>query len=264
MGYQTIACWRDSKAYTLKKQPSIERWAWQFLRRNREYQHDYDILVRRRPDGWTMPAPQDDLAYFICNPPAINKETYKEYARRLQSEGVHKHSIESLYSARLRKYELFEMVAPESETPPRFRRRRVPFKEFFFGDLPIDARTLLDTEAGALFDLSLPLREQLTWVGQILDHEQRKLIKRGKVFPREHRVREPNYPLYLRLLDAEASGAKVREMADILIPDHEGGREAAVKNVRDGLKAAKQLRDGGYLQLLSGSWGKPPTIAVDK
>ena len=58
------------------------------------------------------------------------------------------------------------------------------------------------------------------------------------------RMRVDKFPFYLRLLDAEASGADIAMMASALSL-HEA-KSLGRKNMRDGLGAAHNLRDRDY------------------
>jgi hypothetical protein len=60
------------------------------------------------------------------------------------------------------------------------------------------------------------------------------------------RDRFDKYRTYLQLLDAEEAGASHDEMAAALFPGTLDGKD----NVRKALARARELRDGGYLDLL--------------
>lgn len=115
------------------------------------------------------------------------------------------------------------------------------------------------TNAVAIFDLSYPLEPQL----QLALKDLTKLQKgrwgrqRGCSGPKP-RVRQDKYPMYLRLLDAEEELASLPEqdrydtMAKTFFRHayvNKESPELAIKNVTDGLAAARKLRDGGYRYL---------------
>lgn len=77
--------WRDKSAYP--KHNSKKRWAWEFLRRNPEYQKDYlhySSLLDLYPRGGNLEAYPDVVLsenpfVYRCDPPALCGETYHEY-----------------------------------------------------------------------------------------------------------------------------------------------------------------------------------------
>lgn len=95
------------------------------------------------------------------------------------------------------------------------------------------------------FDIDKPLDPQLKRVGHTLKAEQQKQFpnfKRGN-----NHVQQ--FPLYLRLLDALAHGATQDEIATEIgryrrdVPDE--------RTVRNWIRKAKALRDGGYRDLIA-------------
>jgi len=66
--------------------------------------------------------------------------------------------------------------------------------------------------------------------------------------PKTKRTQVNLYPTYLRLLDADSSGATKKEMAQNLFPelDNDHPDFNGSQRVRDNLKAAKELRDSRF------------------
>jgi hypothetical protein len=99
-----------------------------------------------------------------------------------------------------------------------------------------------------------PSAPQLDRAKALLERKQQSLPRDGGIAPIEHRKLvsgADKYRLYLRLLDAEVAGARGPRMAEVLFPhmpnkplEYRGSRA-----VRDSLKAARKLRDGGYRSL---------------
>ena len=111
---------------------------------------------------------------------------------------------------------------------------------------------LAKNEVAVVFDLSLPLDEQMADAARALKRLQKDRIKKGEIDARGTRqVRKQDYVRYLRLLDAEACGAAYAEIGEILYPqvsdDYPDRRRT--KTLSDNRKVAHQLRDGGYLRL---------------
>jgi hypothetical protein len=101
------------------------------------------------------------------------------------------------------------------------------------------------------FDLRWPLPHQLNVTKNFLESQAGHLTSLGVSLDKDHRMHPDYFPNYLRLLDAEAIGASLKTMAEIIYkvideyPDH-GGEQ----NARDGLNRARWLRDKGYRFLL--------------
>lgn len=90
--------WKDKGAYR-DHGDDLRAWAWEFLRRNQEYQADYAHYMSvpaYYPDGGgktpklqrgSYPADDDEMIYFDREPPAAKpSETYGEYVRRTGRE----------------------------------------------------------------------------------------------------------------------------------------------------------------------------------
>lgn len=91
-------------------------------------------------------------------------------------------------------------------------------------------------ECIVVFNLRHPVDLQLDRARHFLEREQRRFEdKRGRI---------ADYPLYLRLLDADAAGADYGEIAAVVYPEVE--IRIARKRIEEDLKAAKRLRDVNY------------------
>lgn len=114
--------WKDPRAYT-DHGDNMAAWAWEFLRRNPEYQADYARYMSIPwcyPEGGKTPKlvgrtynDEAEMIYFDADPPASSPtETVGEYRRRTGSEPV------QLEPALLRKWGLVEMRDPDSKLIP--------------------------------------------------------------------------------------------------------------------------------------------------
>jgi len=101
------------------------------------------------------------------------------------------------------------------------------------------------------FALEHPLAPQLAAAEQLLKTERDRLAEQKQIEPVTTRNRARLYQTYLRVLDAEASGATIQEIAETLFPDRPNDYpdRTGDQAVRDALEAAKKLRDGGYRNL---------------
>lgn len=127
--------WTDPQTYT-DHGDDMAAWAWEFLRRNPEYQADfahYMSVPWCYPGGYpeggrtpkvaspTSPADDDEMIYFDREPPAANpSETFGEYVRRTGREP------ERLETALLKKWRMEILRDPASSEPAFHTARDMP------------------------------------------------------------------------------------------------------------------------------------------
>lgn len=257
--------WRNKSAYPKDLQP--QEWAWEFLRRNPDYQSDYDHFTTL-PDSdqvvgvkngkWKgTPSLDGQLDNFYCNPPENAGETLREYEQRLQNNGIDDWLVLPFAEYMTRRYKVeptpcdpaaplpghavFTDLATENRLPPWCVTIDESGDFMRFQHMPIFA-----------FDLNQSIDKQLEVVkSQLLDMiEFRKF--HGTFMPEpERRNQLSKYPTYLRLLDADFACATSSEMAEVLYPGDVNVHPdySASKKVRQQLKAAIQLRDSDYWRI---------------
>lgn len=247
--------WKDPKAYPEPDDLSLGQWAWQFLRRNPEYQADFAKWRELRdglddPEG-RLPTIDQDLSFFVCDPPASDGETYATYRKRVGNKW---RSEISLYAHLWEKYGLRTGARFWLLPDPREDQQSVWFETLTIGYIPgiPDCREyVVGPEAFEVlvrFNLEWPIEVQLEKAQKILKRERTYYKKNDAFEPIEKRNRLDKFQLYIRLLDAEVSGAEAGEMAAVLLPNRDNSYPdyGADKNIRDGLKAAQKLRDRDY------------------
>jgi hypothetical protein len=103
------------------------------------------------------------------------------------------------------------------------------------------------------FDLSMPLEVlKAEFAYQVL-RLRSEGIKNGTVIPRKSRVLKPRvYLEQLRILDAVAAGATVREIGDVLEPNAANAPDERQrdKRIKAAHTAALKMQEGGYRALL--------------
>ncbi len=249
--------WKDPKAYPEPDDLSLGQWAWQFLRRNAEYQTDFgkwhELLDGLDDPKRRLPTIDQDLSFFVCDPPASDGETYATYRKRVGGRWL---GDKALYFHLGEKYgfrpdgRLWRLL-PD----PREDRRRVIFETSIIDYIPGSPEgrrkyvgRVKAFEVLVRFNLEWPIDVQLEMAQKTLKRA-RKYYKKNEAFePIEKRNRLDKFQLYIRLLDAKVSGAKAGEMAAVLLPNRDNSYPdyGADKNIRDGLKAAHKLRDRDY------------------
>jgi hypothetical protein len=183
--------WRNPDEYPLPEGLEPWEWAWQFLRRNPDYQADFHAALDR---FW---AREDDFSQLVAerNGPEFKPDSIPNVECR------HKWYVEYY-------------LDPEIEQPTVD-----PFLGFV--DLYM-ANThlwpLQNHEVLVRFDLRRPLPRQLKRALAVMEPRQTNMAARGRLKLRRPNLQRERWPLYLRLLDARAAGASYREIAAELLP----------------------------------------------
>ena len=267
--------WRNQAAYHAIEGASLQRIAWEFLRRNPDYQKawaEYAGLVRK------MAAPDTEVAQYV--------ELVLSDCECLESWAALGDSTKTdALGSRLDTLGHFHLVADESPryvaldlhcgTPwgldrianpgTNYDGLRVRFKEsastipghisnVFSSDteLPGD-RGLRDTKWLALrVDLSLPLKVIDAQLKKVVRQQRQRKIGDGTITPIANRDVSPKkYVEYLRILDARASGLSAPQIGKIIEPCriNDGESRQRDKRYSAALKEAERLQKEGYRNL---------------
>jgi hypothetical protein len=195
--------------------------------------------------------------YAFCDPLALESETKDEYIKRMADTPWR---MAPLSVALAEKYGLyFPGLSDPSENVPNswfyFVEQTIPsithaYYEDWLKRVP-SVKPSRISEVVVTFDLDLPLLSQIEKVKEALVAKQRSMGKDGFLQPILKRTQEIHLVNYLRLLDAEASGISYHEIAKVIFPYKENKHPdyLGAKTVRNGLAAAKRLRDTGYRYL---------------
>lgn len=213
-----FADWKDETAYpTAGEETLLARWHWEFLRRNKEYQRDFDQFKL---------LPED----------SSGKGRKQLLARKYGLDGIMLDYRDDLK-------ELFQSPRnPEKIRTVRWQTTWV--REDRDGNLiegDMDNLDYLDPvlrqhELGVIFNVRHPVDQQVENARKVLLREcNRHQEKRGRI---------ENYSLYLRLLDADAMNAGYDEIAEIIYPEVE--IRLARKRIEADMNSARQLRDVNY------------------
>lgn len=221
--------WRDSEPYEELLEPGYWNFiAWEFLRRNPDYQKDVDVFNAdwgdkqidddpERFDYWCKFAEDKwKINRFISVNPriSVNGDEHEEFDG---GDFVHSSGRDDGF-------------------------KRIGFRNIIEGPLVLIP-----------VDLSRPLKEleaHFKWAVQRLREEG---IKQGTVMPRTSRVLASRvYVEHLRILDAFAAGATAQEIGEVLSPGAINDPEARQrdKRIKAAHKAALKMQDGGYRALL--------------
>lgn len=247
--------WKDDANYPSSGEDlSLEEWAWEFLRRNPEFQNDYynhrDTISLRKKYGLLIEIPPDKPYSYALSCPTnsmFESSFVGEYAVciRLDEDGDPDikmgHSIGAGLS--IGKIDIGEQPLKHGQTKEfdlANGRRIVSYGRKITPDVPGVAVVKLD--------LRLPLPPQLMAIETSLTSLQQHLAEKGAFNVRNPRKRLNKFPVYLRVLDAEACGVSISEMTPVLNKDAANSPpdKGADKTVRKWLNAAHQLSNIGY------------------
>ena len=282
--------WRDETSYDIPGPEDWAAWAWEFLRRNPEYQKAWQENYVDGPLAWHQEmvetSSDDDTRRIhfencdrfdckICEPPAFPGETKEEYLSRVEEStmtplGVHlarrfglrrghlqnpadpkravDFSFESSEGPRSRDWESVSAYGEELKDGIIHLREGIYFSAGLWPESP--------EQVVVKFNLEWPLEMQWRRISRNLEHNQKRLMQEGKISVQDPKNIVAKYPSHLRLLDADAHGANHSEMAKVLFPEksNEYGDQQGKQTVKNRLRAARNMRDEGYIYLCFKSW----------
>jgi hypothetical protein len=228
--------WKNQSLYTLPNSATRLDWAWQFLRRNPEYQRLWKKLRANKPVQVQASAQR-----------AMRHAPFQRVGRRPRPY---------LYETRVFIEQFGIATVPPDPAQPKANLRFV--KQFIrFAQKPSDWPT-----ARGSYEVSTVLDEDqlLVWfdLGEFTDPQLRntKRLLKGRASRINRFYFAPkNYPIYLRLLDAKEAQASQRQIASTLYPRVGNVHPYFYGNrrVRKDLKIAERLRDRDFWRIAAGS-----------
>jgi len=214
--------WRDENDYEFTKKLTPQGWAWEFLRRNPDYQKDW-------------------------------KELLKRYQHETKRNSV-PDRIDVKGAATKWGFFLDDLINPILDNPfpePDWPIFKIPGGIYSSGDY-ILLSYLKPEEVAVVFDLSKPLKSQLENYKVQLENLQNEILrKKGNKIPKP-KTRFENLATFLRVYDAKSDNSKHKEIADIIFPtyDNQGPNSNAERHVIDSYKAAKGYVEGKYREFV--------------
>lgn len=264
--YNTIANWIDKSSYQFNGNTSMNQWAYEFLRRNHDYQNDVKEYMRICNDFRCGFNPfmhksgdsNDDIFDLLRHyePPLNAGESESEWLQRLAASGEKGASIplDIWYG---KKWGLATIIDPYSEfnsMSVRFidnvSKVKIAGPDWFKSEE--NKIISISNKQAFIVDYSLPLHIQLAAIKQYTVHHYEWLKNNGHLEDAPNkRARAERYIVYLRCLDAVDSGVEHALIAKTLCPekpnkypDYNGS-----KTVFDWIKSAEELRDKNYIYL---------------
>lgn len=231
--------WRQDSEYAFCEQLDLAGWAWQFLRRNPQYQSDYAsfIALWQHLEAAYGTPPQRDFYKWKQDPRAWRSEADIAGCGSEICPGENDQVLIECWMGAKWGFRKFP-IDPAIELPEDLAWRTFPLE---VGTLPAGATWQPQTQQLALiFDLSLSLPAQLETAKHHLISQRMACGREGTLPPKNLREGAPHWRLSLRWLDALATGNVPDAIAQTLASDTPA--EDAI--------AALALRDGGYRRLL--------------
>lgn len=255
-----VANWRNPAEYPDPALAPLDRWAWEFLRRNPEYQADYRRLCE---DGsfYAIPGDANDTPYSELGLKVPMNAAEEEAAFMALSEGEPNLARDLEF-----KWGVKPVASPEVADAWKWLSMRpavvsahLPQEFGRLMRLPIDGRETLmrvveifgpggfrtklrDNELLVRIDVAGPIEDQLKTAEWLLKLYRERL----KIKPYGEREQRDLWAVYLRLLDARQAVPRPGwgKLAAVLSAESpEGWTES---RARRAYKAACVLRDGGW------------------
>lgn len=263
--------WRDAVSYPAQYDDwSLGQWVWAFLRRNAEYQADYQhfsSLPSYYPGGGKTSkfagrsaCDDDDMALRYCDPPALPGETYRAYWRRLDGAVVAEMPLEAHLIEKWGISHLpspsdddgYRLISNAEENPPYWIQIEAPDPATGLNLHAIepDRREHVTLRFDLRYSIDRQIEDAKSFLMDMLEHY------RTGPFPFERcqaaAPRRTELPKYLRAFDADAAGANRRELGLMLYPEKndEQSTDALKAAVSRAINAGKALVAGAYKELL--------------
>lgn len=234
--------WKSEADYEYLEVLEPAGWAFEFLRRNPEYQADYETITaieaaltkQYGPCEDNREAWRQDGKSWICVPPIKDGQSLKQWQVTASLSSSHPSRTWYLdwYKARWGLTNQFPDPSCPAVPAPKFNAldefplfpKYAEVGEFFLGD-DCDGNQMRGT-AVVVFDLWRPIKEQIKIAGVQLvtrakEHMAEEKMAYGTDTKPQLKAHKPGnailkYRQYLRTLDAAASGAEPKEIAAVI------------------------------------------------
>lgn len=265
--------WRDATAYPKKRDDwALDKWAWEFLRRNPDYQKDYEhfaSLPSYRPNGaktvkWSCTATiwwHDPRLRYCKHPILPDEDTIAEYFHRTGDDTPFHYSLEDHliekwgFTSELIYDPAYDDAGHGLEYTPELPK---PIGYKYFDQekgefIPHQIEPEDPYEYTLRFDLRYSIDKQLLEAKEILQgkKQSRFHILEDKMMRYSAGVNIDNLPMYLRAYDAKQAGFTYLEIGKELFPtiDQDGAKQRAF----NAFKKGEELVQEGYRELMKSS-----------
>lgn len=248
--------WRDKGQYPAPKTTTPTEWAWEFLRRNQEYQKDYN--------GWK--AHGEEYIAHLCPHITYHVDDGRKKLILSQKKTITGELVISTITTLgflLEKYhfsELPDLPNPALQAKKQwviFKGGEITYRRYVsypedFPEINLGLTPARPEEIALLLHLDRPIGKQLDKVKKLLKEKRESAEKEKKIKVMKKNNKDESYANYLRVLDAKSNGATSSEIAKILAPKipNQYPEYYGKEHVDHLYKVAKQLRDQGYYRLI--------------
>lgn len=233
--------WRLDADYAFCEHLDLAGWAWQFLRREPEYQTDYAcfIAIWRQLEARYGAPPQRDFFRWKQDPRAWRPEAEIAGCDTEVCPGENDQVLIECWMGAKWGFRKFP-IDPAINLPDELAWREFPISVEIIQPDVFTEHLQMPEKLALNFDLSLPLPTQLEAAKRQLIAARQLRAKEGSLPPRGLREGASIWRLWLRLLDALETGETLNSIAEALALG-EPDRVAA---------AAIAMRSGGYRRIL--------------
>lgn len=251
--------WRDPTQYPTANELSYLKWAWEFLRRNPDYQKDFELFKElRAAEDRHSESPQPLIQVEKQIQTLLFKHHLENYmpdpakpAKNFGLSGLH------FMGDRFPRSRGFNPAATV-EASYNQEKRCIEYVCNLQPSIP-----LTETQVVVTFDLNLPLAPQLNKLHYSLSGRQEQLRNDNKLSMPQSPTKRSLYPRLLRILDARARGVTPKTIREVLYSDpleYQDPVQACTYH-RD---LANALMSGGYQHLPLYRFSKAPTWGSSK
>lgn len=268
--------WRDESAYPSKADDlSLSGWAWEFLRRNPEYQKDYEHFASL-PDyhangaktaKWHCTSAMwwDDPELRYCKQPLLpDEDTIAEYFYRTKDNTPFRYSLEDYF---LEKWGIdTEMYDPSCDDgymclwrEPELPKELLIYNPETYPELSELHSVKPDSmfEVTLRFDLRYSIEKQIKEAEKILLHSKEGLKEhalfpdlKNKIVIDRKSIQIKKLPMYLRVYDGMQSGETFPEIGMVIFRSTKQSASADKTRAFNAFNNAKKLINGGYRELI--------------
>ena len=221
--------WDDKEDYSYLMDKEMSQFAWEFLRRNIDYQTAYGKYSSYPSDEGLkdIQNKQDKdffYRYFDSKPPCQKHESYEKWVERLEKEKCRRWFSSKLASF-IESYDLtpgldIDKYNHKNKDSPGFvSLDEYPKIQNYSNNkrLPYMIASNPD-EIVAIINVNLPLDEQFSAIKEAAK-QQRKRLSEEQPDIKAYKKNNELYIKYIRLLDADAQGANEAEILYYLYPE---------------------------------------------
>ncbi len=229
--------WESAEDYAFTAALDKHGWAWEFLRRNSQYQQHYVEVpkLQKKYEKSRKASPLPKNSYIlgsnlhiydeeVFDPPRKGDEPVRSWMGRVISERGYprRYSPVKWYT---KKWGILQLVDPSCDLAskveflvgagkPRLFELWESLSDYLMVQDSGDATVISPEQGVVVFDLTRPIPPQIEVITDELKERQKK-VKAATLITRKSRILKRKWCRYLRLLDGKAAGVSHATLADV-------------------------------------------------